>query len=141
LKRLYVIEIKACCRTNIKSIAVNYFSYNNRIYVFLFIKQRKIRDGRKPGLCGTNMVFPGQTIKYIIIFMYIRLYTDVRINSACTLETSIAAQWIKTRLFETINQNLINLRFVSTIMLCYCLLCRSRGIMGIALLRQTLSRI
>lgn len=50
---------------------------------------------------------------------------------ACTPETSIAGQWIKTRLVETINQNLINLRFVLTIMLCYCLLCRPRG-MGIS---------
>jgi len=83
--------------------------------------------GWKRDLCVTNMVFSGQTIKYIIIFMYIIVH-----GRACTLETSIAAQWIKTRLVETINQNLINLRFVSTVMLCYCLLCRPRGIMGIA---------
>ena len=78
--------------------------------------------GWKRDLCETNMVFMDKQYKiYYNIYIY---YICACIScSACTPETSIAGQWIKTRLVETINQNLINLRFVFTIMLCVIVCC------------------
>lgn len=58
----------------------------------------------------------------------------------CTSETSIAEQRRKTRLVETINQNLINLRFVFTIMLYYCFVVSAAWLCETQL-RRTLSRI
>lgn len=56
-------------------------------------------------------------------------------------ETSIAGQWRKTRLVETINQNLINLRFVFIINNVVILFCCVGHVAREMQLRRTLSRI